>query len=91
MRVISALAKLLVTITHQRAGYANSELFPVRSVCLTDLSLICAVQMSENIFFNPIPFPFPLVIPIHSRSHSRTASSILIRQRMTSKLNNAHN
>jgi len=69
------------------------------------------LEMSGNIFFNPIPshsqwfipipipnpmfslvlFPFPLIIPIHSRSHSGTASSISIRKQMTNKLNNAHN
>jgi len=41
--------------------------------------------------FSLVLFPFPLVIPIHSRSHSGTASSISIRQQMTGKLNNAHN
>ena len=41
--------------------------------------------------FHSHSLPFPLVIPIHSRSHSGTASSISIRQQMTSKLINAHN
>jgi len=41
--------------------------------------------------FSLVLFPFPLVIPIHSRFHFGTASSISIRQQMTSKLNNAHN